>query len=109
MEQADNRSRARHALTGVWETTGRFGLHEAVIVVSAFLLYFFVRGAVTDRTAFALDNARYLIDVEKAMGLYHEKAMQSLVLVRSSRVMVRTSPATAGRTTRKYIRTARPA
>jgi len=56
------------------------GLHEAVLVVVSFLLYFFVRGAVVDRADVALENARDLIGLEKNLGFYWELEMQSWVL-----------------------------
>jgi len=77
-----NGERARKALAGAWEVTGRAGLHEAVIVVTSFLIYFLVRGAVVDRAHFAFDNAERLIDLERATWLHHEQAMQSWVLDR---------------------------
>lgn len=70
----------RRGLAGGWDATGRAGLHEAVLVVVAFLIYFLVRGAVSDRVDLAFDNARALIDFERRTWLYHEASMQSWVI-----------------------------
>ena len=63
-----------------WQTADRWGLHELVVVVLAFLLYFFIRGAVADREADAFANARDLIAMEKTFGFYWEGQMQAWVL-----------------------------
>lgn len=63
-----------------WQAADRWGLHELVGVVVAFLLYFFIRGAVVDREADAFANARDLVSLEKALGVYREAAMQDWIL-----------------------------
>jgi hypothetical protein len=70
---------ARRSLD-LWERADRWGVHEFVIVVVAFLLYFFIRGAVVDRHAEAVANARELIDLEKTLGFYWESRMQGWIL-----------------------------
>lgn len=63
-----------------WQAADRWGLHELVVVVVAFLLYFFIRGAVVDREADAFANARDLVELEKTFGFYWEARMQGWVL-----------------------------
>lgn len=67
-------------LVGIWDRTGKAGLHEAALVVVAFLIYFLVRGAVIDRADLAFENARRLIDIERSAGLYREATLQSWVI-----------------------------
>jgi hypothetical protein len=55
-------------------------LGELTLVALAFLLYFVVRANVIDRPDLALSNARHVIDVERALGLDHELALQEAVL-----------------------------
>ncbi|MCC7366606.1 MAG: phosphatase PAP2 family protein [Dehalococcoidia bacterium] len=63
-----------------WHLTRRAGVHEAVIVVAAFLVYFYVRGMVVDRAGQAMVNAFDLIALERQLGIYHELEMQSWIL-----------------------------
>jgi hypothetical protein len=63
-----------------WQTADRWGVHELVVVVAAFLLYFFIRGAVVDRETDAFANARDLIAFEKTFGFYWEAEMQAWIL-----------------------------
>jgi hypothetical protein len=63
-----------------WQAADRWGLHELVVVVLAFLLYFFIRGAVADREADAFANARDLIDMERTLGVYWEAEMQGWIV-----------------------------
>ena len=58
-----------------------------VLVALAFLLYFIVRANVIDDTELALRNAQQIIDAEKAVGIFHERAWQEFVL--DSRLAVR--------------------
>jgi hypothetical protein len=63
-----------------WQAADRWGLHELVVVVLAFLLYFFIRGAVVDREADAFANARELVDLERSLGMYWESGMQGWIV-----------------------------
>ncbi len=53
---------------------------ELGIVAFAFLLYFLVRGAVVDRTADALDHARWIVDLQITLGVFVEPEFQRWVL-----------------------------
>ncbi len=64
----------------VWDLTGRVGLHEIVVVVVAFLIYFAIRGAVVDRAGEAMVRGIRLIELEQRFSLYHELEMQSWIL-----------------------------
>ncbi len=55
---------------------------ELVLVALAFLLYFVVRANVIDRPDVALDNARHVVDIEKALGIQAEAAWQDAMLGR---------------------------
>lgn len=70
----------RRQTARVWRFTERIGLHEAVIVVVAFLIYFFVRGLVVDRAGQALVNANDIISFEQKLGIYWEIQMQGWIL-----------------------------
>ncbi|MGI8925796.1 MAG: phosphatase PAP2 family protein [Tepidiformaceae bacterium] len=63
-----------------WQVTGRYGVHEAALVIVAFLVYFLIRGSVVDRAPEALANARDLVSLERDLGLYWELEMQSWML-----------------------------
>lgn len=65
---------------GWWEAADRWGLHELVGVVVAFLIYFFIRGAVVEREADAFANARDLVELERTLGFYWEAQMQGWIL-----------------------------
>jgi hypothetical protein len=77
----------QHALRA-WHATSRLGLHEAVIVVVSFLIYFAVRGMVVDRAGQAMVNAFDLIALEQKLGIYWELRMQSWIL--DSYVLIKT-------------------
>ena len=64
----------------LWHLTQRFGVHEAIVVIVAFLIYFYIRGAVVDRAGEAFANAIDIINVEKNLGFYWELQMQSWIL-----------------------------
>ncbi len=64
----------------LWRLTSRVGLHEAVVVVSAFLVYFVIRGAVVGRVGEATARGFNLISLEQHLGIYHELGMQSWIL-----------------------------
>ncbi len=70
-----------------WQAADRWGLHELVGVVVAFLLYFWIRGAVVDREAEAFANAADLVSFEKALGFHWEVQMQGWIL--DSRAWIR--------------------
>lgn len=55
---------------------------EIALVALAFLLYFLVRGAVVNHTDDAYRNARHIIDLERAMGIFWEPRLQQVVLHR---------------------------
>ncbi|MGK2966924.1 MAG: phosphatase PAP2 family protein [Tepidiformaceae bacterium] len=63
-----------------WRFYHRAGLHEAVVVVIAFLIYFFIRGAVVDRDGEAMVRGFSLIELEQRIGIYWELEMQSWIL-----------------------------
>ena len=73
---------ARRQAFQLWRITGRLGLHEVVFVVTAFLVYFLIRGAVVGRAGEAMGRAVDLIALERRLGLYHELALQSWLLDR---------------------------
>ena len=53
---------------------------ELVLVAIAFLLYFIVRANVIDRPDVAIENALRIVDAEKALGIYSERAWQEAIL-----------------------------
>lgn len=55
-------------------------MSEIGLVALGFLLYFVVRGAVVDRTGEALANARDIVDLEVALGVFVEPTVQQWVL-----------------------------
>ncbi len=55
-------------------------LGELSLVALAFLLYFVVRANVVDRPEAALANARDLVDLEGALGIFAEGAWQRAIL-----------------------------
>ncbi|WP_322797150.1 phosphatase PAP2 family protein [Tepidiforma sp.] len=63
-----------------WRATERLGLHEVVVVVVAFLIYFTIRGLVVDRAGEAMVRAFNLIELEQQLHIYWELRMQSWVL-----------------------------
>ncbi len=77
---AMNRQSARAHALRVWRFTRRNGIQEAVLVVIAFLVYFFIRGAVVDRAGEALANGLDLIALERALGFYWELEWQSWII-----------------------------
>lgn len=58
----------------------RYGLQEVVVVAGAFLVYFFIRGAVVDRADDAIAHARDLVRVQDSLHLNWEVEMQSWIL-----------------------------
>jgi len=63
-----------------WRLAGRGGLHEVLVVVIAFLIYFVIRGAVVDRAGEAVVRAINLIEIEQALRVDWELEMQSWIL-----------------------------
>jgi hypothetical protein len=61
---------------------------EAVFVVGAFLLYSLVRNNVDGRESEAVQRSLQLIDMEKALGIFHEPGLQASVLTSQSLVNV---------------------
>lgn len=57
-----------------------FDLIEIALVALGFLCYFLVRGAVADRTADALSNARWIVDLQASLGVWVEPRLQTWVL-----------------------------
>ena len=55
-------------------------LREVALVAVGLLVYFLVRGNVTEREALATRNALAVIDAEKALGIFWEPRLQSWVL-----------------------------
>lgn len=55
-------------------------LIEIGLVALGFLAYFLVRGAVVDRSAEAISNARSIIDLQDALGLWIEPQFQAWAL-----------------------------
>ena len=56
------------------------GVHEVVVVVVSFLIYFLIRGSVVDRAGEAMVRGFNLIELEQRMGIYWELEMQSWIL-----------------------------
>jgi hypothetical protein len=73
---AQRESPARRA----WELSRRAGLHEVVVVVVSFLIYFVIRGAVVDRAGEAMVRGFNLIKLEQRLHIYQELTMQSWIL-----------------------------
>lgn len=63
---------AGRRLPGGWPDLGR----QLVLFAGAYWLYRLVRGFVDGQTAAAFENARLIIDAEKAMGLFFEPGLQ---------------------------------
>ncbi|MDA0270790.1 MAG: phosphatase PAP2 family protein [Chloroflexi bacterium] len=59
---------------------------EVALVVVGFLAYFLVRGCVVDRTGEALENARWIINLQKSMGIFVEPAINEWALASDLRV-----------------------
>lgn len=57
-------------------------VREVAIIALAAYIYFSVRGLIQSRESEAIDNARWLISTEQALGLFHEKQVQGWILDR---------------------------
>jgi hypothetical protein len=55
-------------------------LTEVVVLLSAVLLYFLVRGATEGSAAAAAENGMRIVEWERSLGLYHEEWLQSLIV-----------------------------
>jgi hypothetical protein len=64
----------------LWRLTERAGVHEAAVVVTAFLIYFLIRGSVVDRAGEAMVRGFNLIELEQNLGIYWELQMQAWIL-----------------------------
>jgi hypothetical protein len=63
-----------------------FDLIEFGLAAFGFLCYFVVRGGVVDDAGAALDNARWIIEVQQAFGVFIEPAVNQWVLESAGRV-----------------------
>lgn len=79
MTTADKTPRANGARRA-WQLSARVGLHEIVVVVSAFLIYFLIRGLVVGRAGEAMVRGFNVIDLEQRLRIYWELEMQSWIL-----------------------------
>ena len=57
-------------------------LAEVMLVVPAYVLYQFVRGAVHGKAGTAFDNASRVIHIEQRLGIFREASLQQLILPR---------------------------
>ena len=64
---------AARCLPGGWSDLGR----QIVLFCGAYYVYRIVRGMVDGRAAAAFENARTLVDVERALGLFPEPAINA--------------------------------
>ncbi len=69
----------RHA-TRAWQLSARLGMQEVVVVVAAFLIYFFIRGLVVGRAGEAMVRGFNVITLEQRLHMYHELTMQSWII-----------------------------
>lgn len=65
---------------------GRAFMREAGVAAAGALVYFLIRGAVSDRVGEATARAVDLMELERALGLFWEPAMQGWIL--SSRLLI---------------------
>ncbi|MSQ42513.1 MAG: phosphatase PAP2 family protein [Dehalococcoidia bacterium] len=63
-----------------------FDLIELGLMAVGFLLYFLVRGGIVDRVGDALEHARWIIDRQRALGIFIEPAINEWALAASWRV-----------------------
>lgn len=61
-----------------WRSAGAAG--EVLLMIPVVLLYFMARGAADARPAEAMAHARSLIELERALGIFDEPALQHLAL-----------------------------
>ncbi|MEO9254196.1 MAG: hypothetical protein ABI305_01545, partial [Tepidiformaceae bacterium] len=53
-----------------WRVSARIGLHEIVLSLILFLIYFYIRGLVVGRAGEAMVRGFNVITLEKNLGLY---------------------------------------
>jgi len=71
-------------LSSRWLPNGWFdALRQLALFAGAYYLYRFVRGLVDGRATTAFENARTLIDAERALGLFFEPSLQTWALGKS--------------------------
>lgn len=63
-----------------------FDLTEIGLAAIAFLCYFLVRGAVVDRSDVAIENARWIIDLQRSLGMFIEPSLNAWALESTPRV-----------------------
>jgi membrane-associated phospholipid phosphatase len=63
-------------------------IREVGIVALAIFLYFFVRGLMDSKASLADAHARWLVDVERWLGIFHEPAIQEWTLTHDLLVRV---------------------
>ncbi len=63
-----------------WRVTEKFGLHEVVVVVVSFLVYFAIRGSVVSRVGDAMVRGFDVISLEQHLGIYWELTMQGWII-----------------------------
>ncbi len=79
-DRANNSSDWRSLLP----TLGRRDFVEGAIIAVAFLLYFWVRGAVIDRPEAAYWHAREVIDLQRSLGFFWEDDLNNWIADRKS-------------------------
>jgi hypothetical protein len=72
--------RWRARVERAWTLADRAGLQEIVLVLVAFLIYFYIRGLVVGRESEAIARGLDLIRFERDLGFYWELEMQSWIL-----------------------------
>ncbi|MBA4179813.1 MAG: hypothetical protein C0506_04420 [Anaerolinea sp.] len=73
-------ARLRDHAGRAWQASAKVGLHELVVVVSAFLVYFLIRGSVVGRAGEAMVRGFNVIELEQQLRIYWELEMQSWIL-----------------------------
>jgi hypothetical protein len=72
-------ARTKH-VRRAWNVSARIGINEIILCGILFLIYFFIRGLVVGRAGEAMVRGFNVIKLEKDIGLYHELALQSLII-----------------------------
>ncbi|MGH2610556.1 MAG: phosphatase PAP2 family protein, partial [Tepidiformaceae bacterium] len=72
--------RWRARVERAWSLADRAGVQEIVLVLGAFLIYFYIRGLVVGRADEAIERGIDLIALERQLGFYWELEMQSWIL-----------------------------
>jgi membrane-associated phospholipid phosphatase len=78
---------SQRALSGALPLVAGRTVREIGLVGAGLLIYFLIRGNVTDRAAQAVRNAIAVIDAQRALGIFWEPQMQAAIL--ESAVQVR--------------------